>query len=340
VVAIVNINEQLDKDKPVKIVIIDDYQGAFRGLDCFTKLSEQEVTVHHESARNDAELVAQLRDAEAVILTMQRTPITRTVLSQLPNLKMISQTGRNTGHIDVPACTEKGVVISAGGSSSPNATVELAWGLILSTLRHIPQEVYALKNGSWQTTLGTGLFGKTLGIYAYGRIGAIMAQLGRAFGMNVICWGRESSLARARDAGFDVAPHREAFFEIADVVTLHIQLNKETRGIITKDDLGRMKADSLIVNTSRAPIIADGALVEALKRGRPGRAAIDVYEHEPVLGADHPLLALDNALCTPHLGYVEKGTYEALFTVAIDQVLAFEAGSPINVINREVLEGL
>ena len=295
--------------------------------------------MYHEPAKNDAELVAQLLDAEAVILTMQRTPITQAVLSQLPNLKMISQTGRATGHLDVAACTKNGVVISAGGGGGLNATAELAWGLILSSLRHIPQEVHALKNGSWQTTLGTGLFGKTLGIYAYGRIGAIMAQFGRAFGMNVICWGREGSLARARNAGFDVAPHREAFFEMADVVTLHIQLNKDTRGIITKDDLGRMKADSLIVNTSRAPIIADGALVEALKRGKPGRAAIDVYEHEPVLGADHPLLALDNALCTPHLGYVEKGTYEALFTAAIDQVLAFETGVPINVINPEVLKG-
>ena len=166
-----------------------------------------------------------------------------------------------------------------------------------------------------------------------------MAQIGQAFGMKVVCWGREGSLARARSAGFEVAPQRQAFFEMADIVTLHIQLNKETRGIITADDLGRMKADAVIVNTSRAAIIADGALVEALKRGRPGRAAIDVYEHEPVLGGDHPLLALDNALCTPHLGYVEKGTYEVLFTAAIEQILAFEAGRPINVINPEVLAG-
>jgi D-3-phosphoglycerate dehydrogenase len=321
----------------MKVAVIDDYQDVFRKLDCFGKLQGQDVKVEHAPARNEAELVAQLHEAEAVILTMQRTPLPKAVLERLPNLKMISQTGRNTGHLDVAGCTERGIVVSAGGSGGPNATAELAWALILSALRHIPQEVNALKAGRWQTTLGTGLAGKTLGIYAYGRIGALMATVGRAFGMKVLCWGREASLERARQAGFDVAPSRAAFFETADVITLHIQLNTETKGIVAAEDLARMKPSALLVNTSRAPIIVEGALAAALKQGRPGQAAVDVYEQEPVLDGNHPLLSLERALCTPHLGYVEKATYEGLFSVAIDQILAFEAGTPINVINPDAL---
>ena len=322
----------------MKIAVIDDYQNVFRKLDCFAKLKGQDVTVFQEPAKSEADLVEQLRDAEAVILTMQRTAITQALLSQLPKLRMISQTSPSTSHIDVAACTKKGVVISTGDPGRLNPTAELAWGLILSALRHIPQEAQALKNGHWQTTIGTGLFGKTLGIYAYGRIGAMMAPIGRAFGMNVVCWGREGSLARAREAGFEAASSREVFFATADVITLHIPLNNDTRGVVTAKDLAGMKTDALIVNTSRAAIIADGALLAALKQGRPGRAAVDVYEHEPVLGADNPLLKLDNALCTPHLGYVEKGKYEVMFTAAIDQLLAFAAGRPINVVNPEALK--
>jgi D-3-phosphoglycerate dehydrogenase len=204
--------------------------------------------------------------------------------------------------------------------------------LILSAARHIPEEVQALKEGRWQTTLGTGLAGKTLGVYAYGRIGSIVAQVGRAFGMKVICWGRDGSTAKAKEAGFEVAASREAFFENADVVSLHIPLNKDTQGIVTAADLARMKPDAILVNTSRAPLIEAGALLAALKAGRPGRAAVDVYETEPVLRGAHPLLKLPNVVATPHLGYVEKDTYEALFGAATDQVLAFAAGKPINVV--------
>jgi D-3-phosphoglycerate dehydrogenase / 2-oxoglutarate reductase len=316
----------------MKIAVIDDYQNVFRTLKCFPRLAEQDVTVFHSPARDEAELVKQLGDAEAIILTMQRTALPRSVIEQLPNLKMISQTGRNTGHIDLAACKERNIIVSAGGSGGPNATAELAWALILAARRHIPAEVEALKHGTWQTTLGQGLFGKTLGVYAFGRIGRIVAQVGQAFGMKVICWGRDGSLARAREAGFDVAASREAFFETADIVTLHIQLNAETRGIVKPADLARMKSEALIVNTSRAPLIEDGALVAALKNGRPGMAAVDVYEKEPVLDGNHPLLKLPNVVCTPHLGYVEQETYETLFSAAIDQILAYADGKPENLV--------
>jgi D-3-phosphoglycerate dehydrogenase / 2-oxoglutarate reductase len=301
----------------MKIAVIDDYQNAFRSLKSFDKLAGFDVAVFHEPARDEAALLEQLKGADAVILTMQRTAMPRSVLEKLPDLKLISQTGRNTGHIDLAACKERGIIVSAGGSGGPNPTAEMAWALILSALRHLPQEVQALKDGQWQTTLGTGLSGRTLGVYAYGRIGSIMARVGQAFGMNVVCWGREGSLSRAREAGFKVASSREEFFEQADVLTLHLQLNKETQGI---------------VNTSRAPIIEAGALVAALKADRPGAAAIDVYEKEPVLDGNHPLLKMPNALCTPHLGYVERETYETLFGAAIDQILAFAAGKPINIV--------
>jgi D-3-phosphoglycerate dehydrogenase len=321
----------------MKIAVIDDYQDAFRKLDCYARLRGHEIAVYHDTEKDPARLAERLKDAEAVILTQQRSPFPRTLAERLPKLKLISQTGRNANHIDVAACTEKGIVVSAGGAGNPSPTAELTWGLILSALRRIPQEVQRMKEGHWQGSVGVGLAGKTLGIYAYGRIGSIVAGVGRAFGMRVVCWGREGSTGRAREAGFDAAASREAFFESADVISIHLPLNKETRGIVKGDDLARMKPTALIVNTSRAPIIAEGALVEALKRGRPGRAAVDVYEEEPVLGVNHPLLKLDNVICTPHLGYVEQATYESYFGTAIEQILAFAAGKPINVLNPEAL---
>jgi len=322
----------------MKIVVIDDYQDAFRNLDCYARLKGHEVTVHHDTEKDTAKLAERLKDAEALILTQQRTPFPRALAEKLPKLKLISQTGRNANHIDLAACTEKGIVVSAGGAGNPNPTAELTWGLILASLRRIPQEVQRMKEGKWQGSIGVGVAGKTLGIYAYGRIGSIVAQVGKAFGMRVMCWGREGSTAKARAAGLEVAAGREAFFGQADIVSLHIPLNKETRGIVTAQDLARMKPTALIVNTSRAQLIAEGALVAALKQGRPGFAAVDVYEEEPVLGGNHPLLKMDNVICTPHLGYVEQGTYESYFGAAIDQILAFAAGKPINVLNPEVLK--
>lgn len=322
----------------MKIAIIDDYQDAFRKLECAKKLAGHELLVYTDTEKDPAKLAERLKDADIVVLTQQRSKMPRAAIEKLPKLKLLSQTGRNAYHIDIAACTEKGVVISAGGGGNPNPTAELAWGLILAALRRIPQEVQRMKNGQWQGSVGTGLAGKTLGIYAYGRIGSLVANVGKAFGMRVWCWGREGSTAKAKAAGFEVAPSREAFFAESDVISIHLPLNDGTRGIVTAEDLGRMKKSALIVNTSRAPIIAKDALVNALKAGRPGRAAIDVYEEEPVTGGNHPLIGMDNVVCTPHLGYVEEQTYESYYGTAVDQILAFVSGKPINVANPEVLK--
>lgn len=322
----------------MKIAIIDDYQDAFRRLDCTKKLAGHELIAFTDTEKDPAKLAARIGDAEVLVLTQQRSKLPRAVIEKLPKLKLVSQTGRNANHIDIAACTEKGIVVSAGGAGNPNPTAELAWALILAALRRIPQEVRRLQDGQWQGSVGTGLAGKTLGIYAYGRIGSLVAQVGKAFGMRVVCWGRDGSTAKARAAGYEVAPSREAFFAESDVISLHLPLNDGTRGIVTAEDLARMKPTALIVNTSRAPIIAKDALVAALKAGRPGRAAIDVYEDEPVLNASHPLIGMDNVVCTPHLGYVEEGTYEAYYSAAVEQILAFIAGKPINVANPDVLK--
>ncbi|MBX3666366.1 MAG: D-2-hydroxyacid dehydrogenase family protein, partial [Burkholderiales bacterium] len=320
----------------MKIAIIDDYQDAFRKLDCVKKLAGHELVAYTDTEKDPEKLAARLKDTEILVLTQQRSKMPRAVIGKLPKLKLISQTGRNANHIDLAACTEKGIVVSAGGAGNPNPTAELAWGLILAALRRIPQEAQRLKNGQWQGSVGSGLSGRTLGVYAYGRIGSLVAQVGKAFGMRVWCWGREGSTAKAKAAGYEVAPSREAFFAESDVISLHLPLNDGTRGIVTAEDLARMKTTALIVNTSRAPIIAKDALVNALKAGRPGRAAIDVYEDEPVLNAAHPLIGMDNVVCTPHLGYVEERTYEAYYGAAVEQILAYVAGQPINVANPEV----
>jgi D-3-phosphoglycerate dehydrogenase len=321
----------------MKIAIIDDYQDAFRSLECARRLAGHELMVFTDTEKDPAQLAVRLQDAEVVVLTQQRSRMPRAVIEKLPKLRLLSQTGHNVYHIDIGACTEHGVVVSAGGRGNPNPTAELAWGLILAALRRIPQEAQRMKSGLWQGSIGTGLAGKTLGIYAYGRIGSLVANVGKAFGMRVWCWGREGSTAKAKAAGFEVAPSREAFFAESDVISIHLPLNDGTRGIVTLDDLGRMKKSALIVNTSRAPIIARDALATALKAGRPGRAAVDVYEDEPVTGGNHPLIAMDNVVCTPHLGYVEESTYESYYGTAVEQILAFAAGQPINVANPEVL---
>ncbi len=322
----------------MKIAVIDDYQDAFRKLECFSRLQGHEVAVFNDTEKDPVRLAARLKDADIVLLTQQRSRFPRAVVERLPKLKLISQTGRNTGHIDVAACTERGVLVSGAGGGNPSPTAELTWGLIVSALRSIPYEVQRLREGHWQSTVGDGLKGKTLGVYAYGRIGSIVARVGQAFEMRVVCFGRGSSTARAREAGFEVAPGREAFFANADVLTLHLPLNAETRGIVKRADLACMKPTALIVNTSRAPLIEEGALVEALKKGRPGRAAVDVYEDEPVLGANHPLIGMPNVVCTPHLGYVEQSTYESYYGTAVDNIVAFIAGQPVNVHNPEVLK--
>lgn len=323
----------------MNITILDDYQDAVRTLACFSKLAGHNVTIWNDHTKNVDTLAERLKDTEALVLIRERTPIRAPLLERLSKLRFISQRSVYP-HIDIEACTRRGVIVSSDmHPGRPSyATAELAWGLIIATLRHIPREVAALKAGCWQSTVGTGLHGHALGVYSYGRIGAVVAGYGKAFGMKVQVWGREASRARARADGYTAARSREAFFEECDVVTLHLRLVDATRGIVTAADLARMKATALLVNTSRAGLIEPGALFEALKRGRPGMAAVDVYEEEPVLNASHPLLALDHALCTPHIGYVERSGYESMFGSIFDQIVAYVAGKPINVVNPEVLK--
>jgi D-3-phosphoglycerate dehydrogenase len=322
----------------MKIAVIDDYQNAFCTLRCYPKLKGHEVVVYNDTEKDPARLAERLKDADVIVLTQQRSSFPRAVIERLPKLKLIGQTGRAATHVDIEACTERGIIISAGGSGNSNATAELTWGLILSALRNLPYEARRLKEGQWQSTLGIGINGKTLGIYAYGKIGSIVAGVGKAFGARVVCWGREGSTGRAKAAGFEVARSREEFFAGTDILSLHLPLNKDTRGIVTRDDLARMKPTALIVNASRAGLIAKDALADALRSGRPGIAAVDVYEEEPVIGANHPLLKMDNVTCTPHLGYVTQESYEDYYDVVVEDILAYAAGRPSHVLNPEALD--
>ena len=323
----------------MNITILDDYQNVVRTLDAFKKLAGHKVTIWNDHTENIDVLAERLKDTEALVLIRERTPIRAPLLERLDKLRIISQHSVYP-HIDVDTCTRRGVLLSSNmHPGRPSyATAELTWGLVIAALRHIPQEVAALKAGRWQSTIGTTLRGRTLGVYGYGRIGAVIAGYGKAFGMKVLVWGREGSLTRARADGYTPARSREAFFGESDVLTLHLRLNDATRGIVTAADLARMKPTALLVNTSRAGLIEPGALANALKAGHPGRAAVDVYEQEPVLDARHPLLALENAVCTPHIGYVERDAYEAQFSGAFDQIIAYLEGKPINVANPKALE--
>jgi D-3-phosphoglycerate dehydrogenase len=286
-------------------------------------------------------LVERLVDTEVLVLIRERTEIRAPLLHRLDKLRLISQRSVYP-HIDIEACTQLGIIVSSSQHpGTPSyAAAELTWGLILAAMREIPQQMAALKVGKWQIGVGNSLRGKTLGIYGYGRIGSVVASYGKAFGMNVLVWAREGSLERARSDGYAVAPSKEAFFSECDVVSLHMRLVEGTRGIVTADDLARMKPTALLVNTSRAPLIKPGALIAALKIGRPGMAAVDVYEDEPVLDARYPLFAMDNAVCTPHIGYVTRDEYEVQFSDIFDQIVAYAAGKPINVVNPKVLESV
>jgi D-3-phosphoglycerate dehydrogenase len=321
----------------MKIAILDDYQDAVRSLACFSKLAGHEVTVWTDHTEDVDTLAARLAETEVLVLIRERMPISAQLLERLPRLQLITQHGV-TPHIDVAACTRLGIVVSSGQYGRPSyATAELTWGLIISAMRHIPQEVARLKGGSWQSTVGLALHGRTLGVYGYGRIGALVAHYGKAFGMRVLVWGRESTLDKARADGFAAATGKRALFEQSDVLSLHVRLTDATRGAVTADDLALMKKTALIVNTSRTDLIEANALEQALRLGRPGMAAVDVYEEEPVLGACHPLLSLSNAICTPHLGYVERDAYEFGFGNVFDQILAFAVGAPVHVVNPDVL---
>ncbi|MBK8833291.1 MAG: D-2-hydroxyacid dehydrogenase family protein [Anaerolineae bacterium] len=309
----------------MEIAIPDDYQGVVRQLACFSKLGGHTVTIYTDTVKDLDALAARLAPAEVLVLIRERTVISDALLARLPRLRMISQTGKGAAHIDLEACARRGITV-ATGTGSPYAPAELTWALLLAAARRIPREVAGLKAGGWQSTLGMGLRGRTLGIWGYGKIGQVVAGYGRAFGMTVLAWGRAGSLARAQADGFETAASPEELLARSDALSLHVKLTPDTRGLVTAAHLALMKPEAILVNTSRAELIAPGALAAALKAGRPGFAAVDVYEDEPVLGAAHPLLALENALCTPHLGYVERDSYELYFGQAFDNVLAWVAG--------------
>jgi D-3-phosphoglycerate dehydrogenase / 2-oxoglutarate reductase len=327
----------------MKIAILDDYQDCVRHLDCFRLLDGHEAKVFTNSARGVGQLALRLADFDALVLIRERTALTRPLLEKLPKLKLISQTGKLSGHVDVAAATERRITI-VEGIGDPTAPAELTWALIMAASRKIPQYANNLREGLWQTasimpelnTLGTVLKGKTLAIWGYGRIGKLVAGYGKAFGMRVLIWGRDASREAAQRDGFEAAASKEEFFAQADVLSLHLRLNDATRGIVTAADLTRMKPSALFVNTSRAELVADGALDMALRLGQPGYAALDVFETEP-LPADAPLLRYANVLCTPHLGYVEKDSYELYFRAAFQNIVDFVNGTPKNVLNPEAL---
>jgi D-3-phosphoglycerate dehydrogenase len=311
------------------IVISDDHQDCIRQLACFEKLKSHTVEIYNNSVSGIDALAERYKNAEAIVLIRERTVITKELLDRLPKLKVISQTGKMASHVDLQACKERGIVVMDGRGSGA-ATAELNMLLILASLRNLVEEVARLKGGQWQGYLGDQLAGKVLGVYGFGKIGKQVCHLGKAFGAKPLVWGRDSSLQKAVQEGFAVASSKADFFRNSDIVCLQLRLNEETRFIVGPQDLAMMKSTSLLVNASRAELIEPGALVAGLKQGHPAYAAVDTYESEPVLGADHPLLHLPNCLCTPHIGFVERENYEAYFGIAFDNINSYLAGSPQN----------
>ncbi len=332
----------------MNVVILDDYQDAVRKLQCASKLEAYPAKVYTNTVKGIGQLSVRLRDADIIVLIRERTHISRQLVEKLPRLRMIAQTGRVGSHLDVDACTERGIAV-AEGVGSPVAPAELTWALIMAAMRRLPQYISTLKHGAWQQSgmksasmpvnfgLGMVLRGKTLGIWGYGKIGQLVAGYGKAFGMQVLVWGRQAAREKAVADGHQAASSREELFANSDVLSLHLRLNEETTGIVTLDDLGRMKPTALLVNTSRAELVAPEALIAALNRGRPGMAAIDVFESEPILQG-HALLRLENCICTPHIGYVELDSYELYFGAAFDNVVNFIRGTPTNIVNPGALQ--
>lgn len=331
----------------MRITILDDYQDAVRKLDCFQKLTGHDIKIFNNTVKGTGQLAVRLRDAESLVLIRDRTAITPALLDKLPHLKLIVQAGRVTDHVDVEACTDRGVAV-AEGVSHPYAPAEFTWALIMSAMRRLPQYISNLKHGAWQQAglksssmppnfgVGQVLRGKTLGIWGYGRIGKLVAGFGKAFGMDVLIWGSEAARSEAIADGFVTAASQAALFQQSDILSLHLRLSERTRGILKMDDLLRMKPTALFVNTASAELIESEALVLALNRGRPGMAAVDVFETEPILQG-HPLLRMENVICTPHVGFVERKSYEEYFTAAFDNIVAFENGNPTNILNTEVI---
>jgi D-3-phosphoglycerate dehydrogenase / 2-oxoglutarate reductase len=337
------------KTRAMKIAILDDYQDAVRKLDCFQLLADHEVKVFNNTVRGLGQLASRLSEVDALVLIRERTRITSQLLDKLPHLRMISQTGRASSHIDLAACSDRGIAVLEG-TGSPIAPAELTWALIMAAQRRIPQYVSNLKQGAWQQSglktsamppnfgLGQVLRGQTLGIWGYGKIGRLVAGYGKAFGMRVLIWGREHSLEAARADGYEAAASREALFEESDVLSLHLRLHEDTRAIVKQEDLLRMKPTALLVNTSRAELLEENALLGALSHNRPGMVAIDVYESEPILQG-YSLLRMENVICTPHIGYVERESYELYFSAAFRNILAFDSGDMSSVANPQALQG-
>jgi D-3-phosphoglycerate dehydrogenase / 2-oxoglutarate reductase len=323
----------------MNISILDDYTDTLRTLDCFKKLANHTVTIWNDHLQDTDALAEKLRDTEALVLIRERTKIRAPLLTRLGKLRLISQRSVYP-HIDIDTCTQLGIIVSSSQhAESPSyATAELTWGLILAAERQLPQQMAALKAGNWQIGIGNSLREKTLGIFGYGRIGSVVAGYGKAFGMKVLVWARPESLKRASEDGYNIAPSKETFFSNCDVICLHMRLVDTTRGIVKAADLARMKPTALLVNTSRAGLVEPGALVAALESGHPGMAAVDVYEAEPVLDSSLPLFALENVICTPHIGYVTREEYELQFSEIFDQIIVYTTGKPINVVNPKVLE--
>ncbi|MEC9152409.1 MAG: D-2-hydroxyacid dehydrogenase family protein [Pseudomonadota bacterium] len=322
----------------MKVTILDDYHDTLRTLPCFAKLNGYDVTIWNDHLQDVDGLVDRLEETEALVLIRERTNIRTPLLERLPKLRLISQRSVYP-HIDINTCTRLGIIVSSNqhADTPSHATAELTWGLVLTALREIPQQMASLKAGNWQTNVGRSVRGKTLGIYGWGRIGKVVASYGDTFGMNVLVWASEAGRERARTDGRITAVSKGAFFERCDVLSLHMRLYDSTRAIITAADLACMKPTSLLVNTSRAPLIESRALEAALLAGRPGMAAVDVYEEEPITKDGHPLLRMPNVICTPHIGYVTREEYELQFTDIFDQIKAYAGGNPINVVNPDVL---
>jgi D-3-phosphoglycerate dehydrogenase len=316
----------------VLIAIPDDYHGVVPTLSCFKVLEGHEVRVFRDAAPPAERLVDLLRDAEIIVPIRERTRFTKAIIERLPNLKLFSQTGRSTRHIDVAACTARGIAVAAGTHASPYTVAEHTWALVFASLRPVAEDAELMKRGEWRPSFSVGLQGKTLGILGLGMIGRLVAATGASFGMRVLVWGREASREAARAAGYAVAEDQRALFRESDVLSVNLRFTPETRGIVKAQDLAVMKPDALLVNAARAEIIEHGALEEALRNGRPGRAAVDVFENEPVLAGDHPLLRLPNALCTPHTAWLERATYELYFGEAFENAIAFAEGRPANLV--------
>jgi D-3-phosphoglycerate dehydrogenase len=313
----------------MQIVIPDDYQDIVSHLSCFSLLAGHDVVRYREPAADLDQLVERLRTAEVVVAIRERVTFSRALIERLPNLKLIALVGRAATTIDYQACKDRGVLVSAGASNSPIAPAELTIALIVASRRNIALEAERMRRGEWPCTLSHRLAGTTLGIFGLGAIGSIVARAGAGMGMRVLVWGQETSVAKAKAAGYDFAADKADLFEQSDVLSLHLRLRPDTRGIVGAGELARMKPTALLVNTARAELVQPGALLAALRAGRPGYAAVDVYEEEPVTGGSHLFLTMPNVLCTPHLGWAEWDNFELYFSECFEQILQYCKGEPI-----------